>query len=123
MHNTFSPDGSRFVSSCPDASRSCLYDTVGGNPLPIRGVEKGWWTVGFDTLGRLYLRDRSKAVPETLIRLDPASGRATSIADLAPRDRAGVLAILGVCVAANGDAWAYSVMRRLSELHVVTGLE
>ena len=33
------------------------------------------------------------------------------------------VAVLGVHVAAGGEAWAYSVMRRLSDLHVVTGLQ
>ena len=55
--------------------------------------------------------------------MDPATGRATSVAELAPRDRAGVLAVMGVLVAADGEAWTYNVMRRLSELHVVTGVK
>ena len=58
-----------------------------------------------------------------LIRLDPASGLASPIAELAPRDQAGVLRVLNVHVAAGGEAWTYSVMRRLSDLHVVTGLK
>jgi DNA-binding winged helix-turn-helix (wHTH) protein/WD40 repeat protein len=123
VHNTFSPDGSRFVASCPQADAPCLYDTVAGNPVPVPGVQKGWWVVGFDGRGRLYFRDRTRRMPETLFRLDPATGRSVALGPLAPRDRAGALAILGVHVAANGDAWTYSVMRRLSDLHVVTGLK
>jgi hypothetical protein len=79
--------------------------------------------VGWDARGRLYFRDRSKRLPETLWRVDPATGRATSVAELAPRDRAGVLAVMGVLVAKGGEAWTYNVMRRLSELHVVTGVK
>jgi Tol biopolymer transport system component len=122
-HNTFSPDGSRFVASCPESAQPCLFDTVAGRPVPVAGVEKGWATIGFDARGRLYLRDRSKRMPERLLRLDPATGRVTPLAELAPRDRAGAVAILGVHVAAGGEAWAYSVMRRLSDLHVVVGLK
>jgi hypothetical protein len=62
-------------------------------------------------------------MPETLLRPDPATGRAVPLGQLAPRDRAGAVAILGVHVAASGQAWSYSVMRRLSDLHVVTGLK
>lgn len=123
MQNTFSPDGSRFVASCPESGLPCFYDTVAGKPVPVPGVQKGWATIGFDARGRLYFRDRTKRVPETLLRLDPATGRAVPIAELAPADRAGVLAVLGVCVAASGEAWAYTVARRLSDLHVVTGLQ
>jgi len=123
VQNTFSPDGSRFVASCPDGSEPCFYDTVAGNPSPVPGVPKGMSVVGFDARGRLYLRGGSKRMPETLFRLDPASGRTTALAELAPRDRAGALAVLGVHVAASGEAWTYSVMRRLSDLHVVTGVD
>ena len=33
------------------------------------------------------------------------------------------MGVLGVHVATSGDAWAYSVMRRLSDLHVVVGVK
>jgi hypothetical protein len=80
-------------------------------------------TVGVDAQGRLYFCDEPKgAAPPRLIRLDPGKGVATPIAELAPRDRGGVLHVLNVNVAASGEAWAYSVIRRLSDLHVVTGL-
>jgi hypothetical protein len=121
--NTFSPDGSHFVASCPKDALPCLYDTATGNPVPVRGAQKDWWAVGWDARGRLYFRDGSKRLPETLWRVDPATGRATSIAELVPRDRAGALAVMGVLVAADGEAWTYNVMRRLSELHVVTGVK
>ena len=123
VQNTFSPDGQRFVTSCPEEDLPCLYDTDTGNAVPVRGAQKGWWPVGWDTGGRLYFRDRSKRLPETLWRLDPVTGRASSLAQLVPRDRAGVLAVMGVLVAADGEAWTYNVMRRLSELHVVTGVK
>ena len=123
MQNTFSPDGGHFVTSCPEKGVSCLYDTGTGDSVPVRGAQKGWWPVGWDARGRLYFRDRSKLLPETLWRVDPATGRATLVAELAPRDRAGVLAVMGVLVAGDGGAWTYNVMRRLSELHVVTGVK
>jgi DNA-binding winged helix-turn-helix (wHTH) protein len=123
LQNTFTPDGSRFVASCPEGGLPCFYDTVAGRPVPVPGVEKGWSPVGFDQRGRLYLRDSSRRMPERLLRLDPATGRATPLGELAPRDRVGATGVLGVHVAASGDAWAYSVMRRLSDLHVVVGVK
>ncbi len=121
--NTFSQDGSRFVASCPDRDVVCFYDAVAGRPVPVPGAQKGWVAVGIDTRGRHYYRNRTAGQPETLLRLDPASGRVTTLAELAPRDRAGAFGVLGVSVAANGEAWAYTFQRRLSDLHVVTGLE
>jgi eukaryotic-like serine/threonine-protein kinase len=121
--NTFSPDGGRFVTSCPKEPLPCVYDTVAGNPVPVRGAQKGWWPVGWDAHGRLYFTEMTKRPSETLWRVDPTTGRATSVAELAPRDRAGALAVMRVLVAADGEAWTYNVMRRLSELHVVTGVK
>jgi hypothetical protein len=122
--NSFSADGSRFVASCPAAERPCFFDAVSGEAVPVRGAQDGWMTVGVDARGRLYFHDEPKgAAAQRLIRLDPASGVASPIAELAPRDRAGLLRVLNVNVAASGEAWAYSVIRRLSDLHVVTGLK
>jgi DNA-binding winged helix-turn-helix (wHTH) protein len=123
VDDTFTADGSRFVTSCPTGKHPCFYDTVSGEAVPVRGAQDGWVTVGFDARGRLYFHDMPQgARPLRLFRLDPASGVATAIAELAPRDSAGALRVLNVHVAANGQAWTYSVLRRLSDLHVVTGL-
>ncbi len=122
--DTFSADGSRFVTSCPEGEQPCFYDTASGRATPVPGAQNGWMAVGFDSRGRLYFHDDAKGTaPRKLVRLDLASGLASPIAELAPRDRAGVLRVLNVHVAASGEAWTYSVMRRLSDLHVVTGLE
>jgi len=120
--STFSSDGSRFVAACPEGGASCRYDTAAGRPTPIPGTEKGWMAVGIDTRGRLYYRTRKPVQSDRLLRLDPATGRATPLAELVPRDRAGAFGVLDVTVAANGEAWAYTLLRRLSDLHVVTGI-
>jgi DNA-binding winged helix-turn-helix (wHTH) protein len=124
--NTFSQDGARFVASCPEGigdDGSCFYDTVGGNPTPVPGAQKAWFPIAVDTKGRLYYRDRSQEKAEALLRLDPKTGKVTSLSALAPRDRAGVFAVLDVNVAADGEAWAYTFQRQLSDLHIVTGLK
>jgi Tol biopolymer transport system component len=127
VHNTFAADGKRFVASCPEGDRPCFYDTDSGRPVPVAGVQKGWMTIGFDARGRLYFLDGDKEAErrtgkQMLLRLDPATGHATPLAELAPPDRSGILAVVRVRVAASGKAWAYSVIRRLSDLHVVTGV-
>ena len=88
--DTFSPDGRNVVLSCPDSKGPCLLPLDGSAPRPIPGARPEWRAAGWDDRGRLYFRDRTKRIPETLWRLDPATGRAKAIAELAPRDRAGV---------------------------------
>ena len=125
-HNTFSPDGSRFVASCPESvgyEGSCFYGTAVGNPTPVPGAQKQWIAISVDAQGRLYYRDRAADKAESLLRLEPKTGKATTLAELAPRDRAGVFGVLDVNVAADGEAWAYTFQRRLSDLHIVTGLK
>ena len=51
-----------------------------------------------------------------------AGGRGQAIAQLAPRDLAGAYTIASVVVSPGGDAWVYTVLRRLSDLHVVSGV-
>jgi DNA-binding winged helix-turn-helix (wHTH) protein len=122
-HDTFSPDGSRFVASCPEGGTACFYDTLAGNPSPVPRAQKGWWVVGFDESGHLYFRDHTKGMPEKLLRMDPATGRTVTVGALAPRDQAGLLGVHRVLLARDGSAWAYTVMGRLSDLHLVSGVE
>jgi hypothetical protein len=103
--NTFSADGSRFVASCLKGEQPCFYDTASGKAVSVPGVHEGWMTVGSDSRGWLYFHDERKgAAPRKLFRLDPATGITSPIAELAPRNRANVLSILHVHVAASGEA-------------------
>ncbi len=122
----FSPDGTRVVMSCGKSggksSGPCIVPLDGSEPVPVPGAKPEWRPTGWDEKGRIYFRDRSRRFPETLWRVDPANGHARAIAELAPRDLAGAQSIAGVVVSRRGDAWVYTVLRRLSDLHVVSGV-
>jgi DNA-binding winged helix-turn-helix (wHTH) protein len=121
FNDTFSTDGTRFLSSCADLKGPCVFRVDGAPPVPVRGARPEWRAVGWDERGRLYFREPRKGQP-VLWRVDPATGRAQPLGELAPRDRAGADGLLGVVVSRRGDAWAFNVLRRLSDLHVVTGV-
>lgn len=120
--NTFSPDGTRFVTRCPDGEAHCVYSTTGDDPVPLAGAEPDWVAVAWDQHDRVYLRDRTPRLPEALMRVDVATGRSERVADLAPPDPSGVLGLTRVTVAHSGEAWTFSLIRRLSDLYVVTNL-
>jgi DNA-binding winged helix-turn-helix (wHTH) protein len=122
-HNTFSPDGHQFVARCADRKTHCVYETEGGDARPLAGAEPDWYPVSWDRADRVYFRERHHKIPEVLWRVGATTGRAERVAELAPADRAGVLGLSRVVVAPSGDAWAYSLMRRLSDLYVVTDLQ
>jgi hypothetical protein len=122
-HNTFSPDGTRFVARCADSKEHCVYDTASGSAEPLERAAAEWVPVAWDQEDRVFFRDRSKMIPEVLWRVDMASGEPERVAEIGPRDRSGILGLTRLTVAQSGEAWAYSVMRRLSDLYVVSGLE
>jgi DNA-binding winged helix-turn-helix (wHTH) protein/sugar lactone lactonase YvrE len=122
-HNTFSPDGTRFVARCADSKKHCVYETAGGRAEPLEQAEAEWVPVAWDQEDRVFFRDRSKMIPEVLWRVDVASGEPQRVAEITPRDRSGILGLTRLTVAQSGEAWAYSFMRRLSDLYVVSGLE
>jgi hypothetical protein len=122
-HNTFSPDGMHFVARCADSRAHCVYETDSGRAEPLEHTEAQWVPVAWDREDRVFFRDRSKMIPEELWRVDVASGEAERVAEISPRDRAGILGLTRLTVAQSGEAWAYSFMRRLSDLYVVSGLE
>ncbi|MGD8895121.1 MAG: winged helix-turn-helix domain-containing protein [Acidobacteriota bacterium] len=121
-HNTFSPDGREFVARCPRSKAYCIYPTEGGDPRPLAGAEPGWMATAWDTKGRVWFRDRTNRIPELLWRVDLETGERELVSEMAPADRAGALDLVRVVVAQSGEAWAYSLVRRLSDLYVVTDL-
>lgn len=120
--NTFSPDGTRFAARCPGAPGYCVYDLEGGDPVPLAGVAPGWRAVGWDEKDRVFFRARESRVPEMLWTVDVSSGEVAQVAELAPPDRSGVLGLTRVTVARSGETWAFSLIRSLSDLYVVTDL-
>ncbi|HVO11731.1 MAG TPA: winged helix-turn-helix domain-containing protein [Vicinamibacteria bacterium] len=122
LRNSFSPDGTSVAMSCPGGSGWCVVPLDGGAPRALRGARPDWYPTGWDEKGRVWFRERSNHVAERLWRVGAATGRVEAVADLAPRDRAGVEGVAGVVVARDGRAWAYNVLRRLSDLYVATGL-
>jgi hypothetical protein len=121
MFDAFSPDGGHFAAGCPEKRAVCVYDTERGDPRPLPTASEEWYPIKWDAKG-IYLRERRHHVPETIRRIDPRTGRVEVLFEVAPRDPAGALGIGRLVVADGGDAWAYSVLRRLSDLYVVTGL-
>jgi DNA-binding winged helix-turn-helix (wHTH) protein len=122
--DSFSPDGSRLVARCPDENPAyCVYEAESGDSRPLAGTRPEWQPVAWDDEDRVYFRDRQKVVPEVLWRLHLETRRIERVAEIAPRDRAGVLGLTRVLVARSGDAWVYSLARRLSDLYIVSGIE
>jgi hypothetical protein len=122
-HNAFSPDGREFVARCAGAETHCIYRTEDGRPRPLAGADPEWVVTAWDTKDRIWFRDRTHPMPELLWRVDLVNGTRELVSEVAPADPAGAVFLTRVVVAQSGEAWAYSLIRRLSDLYVVIGLE
>jgi hypothetical protein len=114
--------GAKALGGCCQGAGPCVVDVLTGKTEPIRGAEPSWHPVAWDTAGRLYFRyrdDKTGQPAEQLFRVDLATGKATLLDEMAPRDRAGVMGLSRVVVSASGNAWVYTAFRRLSDLFVV----
>jgi hypothetical protein len=71
---------------------------------------------------RVLIARSASTIPARLFRFDIAAGRRTPWHDLAPQDAAGVRRINSVSIASDGESYAYSYTRQVSDLYAVTGL-
>jgi hypothetical protein len=116
--NAISPDGSVVAARCEGAL--CLYPLAGGDPRRIADSDM-MNPVGWQGTGVLIARNAS-AIPAQLFRFDLATGRRTKWHALTPQDGAGVRRINSVSLASDGESYAYSYTRQVSDLYAVTGL-
>jgi DNA-binding winged helix-turn-helix (wHTH) protein len=116
--NAISPDGAVVAARCENAL--CLYPLAGGDPRQIAESETmnpvGWQG------SRVLIARSASTIPARLFRFDVATGRRTPWLELAPQDGAGVRRINSVSIAADGQSYAYSYTRQVSDLYAVTGL-
>jgi len=102
----------------PKAQLESVKKAAARQGLLVTELGPGWDHVFQATPPELNVTAKQKSI------IDLAkTGKATTLVELAPRDRAGVFGVLDVNVAADGEAWAYTFQRRLSDLHIVTGLK
>jgi DNA-binding winged helix-turn-helix (wHTH) protein len=116
--NALAPDGSAVVASCDGGL--CVYPLDGAAPRRIPESE-GMTPVGWPGLGTVVARDATP-VPARLFRFDLAGGRRTPWRELAPADRSGIKRLNSISIAGQGEAYAYSYTRQVSDLYSVTGL-
>jgi DNA-binding winged helix-turn-helix (wHTH) protein len=116
-----SPDGHTLVAACPPR-RFCLYPVgTPGKPVQAVGLDQAI-PLSWDTAGTGLLVGERTATGMDILRLDPRTGRRALVRRLTPTDPTGTTGIARVYVTPDGNAWAYSVARRLSELYVVRNL-
>lgn len=121
MRDLLSPDGHTLVAFCPPR-RFCLFPVgAPGEPVPVAGLGRAT-PLTWDVAGSGLLVAERNGTAVDLLRLDPYTGHRIWLRHLAPADPVGATGIGRMVVTPDARAWAYTVVRRLSELYVVEGL-
>ena len=85
-------------------------------------VQDGERPVAFSDDGKALWLFRRGEVPGSVYRVDIATGRRDRTIPLHPPDTAGIYSIVECAITPDGQAYAYSYTRVLSELYPATGL-
>jgi len=119
--NTLSPDGARFIAFDTATATVNVYPVAGGAAEPLRGLQPNEAPLRWTADGRSVLIGSPDGAGFRVSRLDIATGRQEIVKRLTP-DSAGVVAVSGGVVTADGRAYAYNVLKVLSSLYVVDRL-
>ena len=117
-----SPDA-RFVAGMNAEQTIVLYPLDGSAPLPVAGVEQGEIPIQFSADGAALYVYRPTALPARVHRVTLATGQRELWRELTAADPAGVYKIAPVTITPDGNAYAYTAMRVLSELYVTEGVK
>jgi len=115
------PDG-KFLFALDSQRQPWRYPLAGGEPTKLHlTIDPKELTMGFMDDGKTLLV-RNRNIPVQLTKVDLATGRRQPWKEISPADPAGALMIVGMRVSADGNSYAYSMGRVLSDLFVVDGL-
>ncbi len=119
---TISPDGERVATIGPDGLVT-LYPVDPGPPRPVPGAEPGDLPAQFSDNGRALYLFRRGEWPAPVYRVDLHSGRKELVVNIQPAEPAGSTGIVGrFRITPDGQWYAYSYDRSITELFLVRGL-
>jgi hypothetical protein len=120
--NNVSPDG-KFAAAIGPDSHFALYALDGSGSRPIAGLEPGEAPSSFTADGASLYVYRPGELPAKIYKLNLATGARQLWKELMPADSAGVYFIRPPQFSQDGNAYAYTYARLLSDLYLVDGLK
>jgi len=120
--HSISPD-SRIVAAVGPDKFIHLYPVGGGEPQRVRGAESGDVPVRWSKDGSaLFVRKRGE-VPAVVYQLDLTTGKKVRWRELSLPNGLGVDEILRVLLTPDGEGYAYTYTRGLSDLYLIDKLQ
>ena len=114
-----SPDGRRVVALGPDGLPA-LYPLAGGDPVALPGVGENDLPICWTPDGRELWVARYEETPPRIERVDVASGRTRPWNRLGRSAPSGLSGQYRVLVTPDGESYAYSYGRRVSDLYLTS---
>ena len=103
-----------------DATGTWVRFDIGGSSTPVKGLVPGDSLLDWSADEQTAVVGNGRTVPTQVYRVQLDTGTRTKLADLAPEDRAGVLAVVASAYRDNGRQYIYSYTRRVSALYLIT---
>jgi Tol biopolymer transport system component len=115
------PDGKRLALRQPDYG-SVILDVKSGTATPLTSLSREDEPIQFDDTGQMLYVAHIVSPDLRIDRLDLGTGERLILREIRPSDPAGVLATSTPVVTPDGERYAYTLMRQLTDLFVVEGL-
>jgi DNA-binding winged helix-turn-helix (wHTH) protein len=117
------PDSQRLLARTPGgAGRWQLHPIAGGPPQPV-SLNTRDRPLAFTPDGRaLFVTPWSETGPVVVERVDLSTGERSRWKEVQVEDKAGAGPMMPIAITPDGQSYAYSVHRVLSELYLVRGL-
>ncbi len=116
-----SPDG-KYVLSTPADLPGTLYPVDGSAPI-VLASHPGDRNAGWSADGQEIFMFSRNELPVKVYRLNWRTGRRTLMREIMPSDSAGIDSANAVEFTPDGQAYVYTCLQQLSELHLVQGLK
>ena len=120
-HKAVSPTG-EWIAVEADGPPS-LFPIEGGEAREIPGVEPEDSFVAWSADGGSIFVTADAEVPQSIYRVDLATGKRSLWKTLAPADPVGVFEIWSVQLSADEQSYCYTYARNISDLYLVEGLQ
>lgn len=115
------PDQKAVLAKAPDEGYS-LYPLQGDQPKKVPGLQDNDALLRWTADGRAVFVAEGRQIPARIIRVNLENGERILWKEITPPDPSGIAGTITVVITPDGQSYAYTYRRVLSDLYLVPGL-